>query len=168
MLENPDYDAGPSFFSSDIIEDRGGLVGTRSQRMTIRIQRGSYREEYSDGIMHLHPGRQCDPERCSACRSRSRPRGDAAGSDDALSQPDVPSLAFRREYWTVPGILEAPVGHDHLRRDLRARHRARETEITAHFEDVVFADPTRDDRIATLSGDFSFRHQRGRPAQSFP
>lgn len=165
-IDEPAYSLSPDFFGSDIIEDRGA-VGETNQKLNIRIQRGSYRESESDGIIFY-----VDDTNMVSRALLGVPI--AVSSDiDSIVQMTVYlnqtcDSGYPRNFWNVPTIFEAQSGTitfdaiyapdvDHLA-----------TEISAHFENVVFADPGQPGRAVTLSGEFSFQHQRGRPAQPFP
>jgi hypothetical protein len=75
---------------------------------------------------------------------------------------------FPREFWTVPGVLEAYAGDIVFDAIYAPEIDPDSTEIAARFTHVQFGAPGRTDRRATMSGEFSFFYQRGRPAQPFP
>lgn len=171
-VEVTDYDLRPSFFVASYVRTLGAVDGENAPIATIRVQRGSYRESFSDGILvtvndvnelvrsHLEepiPLTQID-------RHRERPLVDvtfyAGESCDA---------GYPAEFWRLPGILHAERGailfHALYAPDLDREN----TEISAESLDVEFASTDAPStRRARLSGFFRFFYQRGAPAQDFP
>lgn len=170
-VEIPEYSMRPTFFAADYVTNLGAFDGQESPTATIRVQRGSYRESVSDGLLvsvydvnaiaRDHLG---EPIPLTAVdEDREAPLVDItfyAGQSCDAGYPD--------EFWRVPGNLHAIGGtitfHALHAPDLDGGA----TEIFAELTDAEFASNRPDQRHATLSGFFRFFYQRGAPAQSFP
>lgn len=167
MIVRADYSMEPTFFSADVIEDRGRAAGDQRSFLTIRIQRGSYREGDSDGLMiMIRDANELARSGLGAPIELSRAPG--APIEMVLYLNQTCEAGFPRDFWQIPGVLEASAGTIAFESIYAPDVDPGSAEITARFDGVVFSDPSRDDRIATMSGEFSFQYQRGRPAQYFP
>lgn len=166
-----DYALRPTFFGAEYVTNLGARNGEESPTATIRVQRGSYRESFSDGILvSVYDVNEV------ARAHLEEPIPLTALSDDRSRLLDVTFYAgqtcdsgYPDEFWTTPAILHAISGtitfHALHAPDLDGA----DTEIAADLTDVVFAQPDAPDtQNAHLSGSFRFFYQRGAPAQSFP
>jgi hypothetical protein len=164
-----DYDLDPTFFSADVIEDGGDPVDETRRRLTIRIQRGSYSEAYSDGIW-------IDVADANAiARGATGVPIPISTAPDALVRMtlymgETCVSGFPDYRWSVPAILEATSGAITFRAIYAPDVDPTQTEIAFEFTDATFTDRRRPatERSGTMSGNASFFHQRGRPAQTFP
>lgn len=169
-LDIPAYSLDPSFFSADVVEDTGDAEDEERRRLTIRIQRGSHREGDSDGLLIF----VADANEVARAIEASGPASFPVGAGSAapvqmtvyLNQ-SCPS-GFPDDFRQIPAVFEAYGGTITFDAIYAPDVVADATEITATLEGVTFLDPVRSDRVVTLSGDFSFQFQRGRPAQYFP
>ena len=165
-VDVPDYHMRPDFFSADVIEDRGALGGT-ARMLRIRIQRGSYRESDSDGLVFLVH----DVDRIAReSLGRPLPLGPAGAPriDATLYLNETCTSGFPDRFWTVPSIVEVASGEITFESIYAPDLDPSNTEIRAHFSGE-FLDPTAPlDRVARIEGEFDFFYQRGRPAQVFP
>ncbi len=165
-VDIPAYSLEPTFFAADVVEERN--ADEPRSRLTLRIQRGSYREGDSDGVLvfvrdanELH-------------RSALGVPIPLDGSVDAPVQMtlylnETCESGFPREFWQVPLVLAAQQGTITFDRIYAPDVDPQNTEITGRFEGVLFASDERPgERFAVMDGSFSFFFQRGRPAQPFP
>ncbi len=170
-VEVPEYSLRPTFFGADYVTNPGAAGGEESPIVTIRVQRGSYREDFSDGL------RITIYDVNGIARDQLGQPIALLPVEDGVERPvDVTFYAqqscdsgYPDEFWRTPAILRAISGtitfHALYAPDLEASN----TEIRAEINDVEFASgaPTTD-RHARLTGFFRFFFQRGAPAQSFP
>lgn len=169
-LDIPDYSMGPTLFTADIIEDPGEATGETRKRLTLRIQRGTYREGDSDGLMIFVPDTNAIARTIQASGPATFPVGAGSGAPVQMTlylNQTCPS-GGPDDYEQIPAIFEAYGGTITFDAIYAPDVAPSETEITATLDGITFLDPERADRMATLSGDFSFQYQRGRPAQNFP
>ncbi|MBX7192635.1 MAG: hypothetical protein K1X94_11285 [Sandaracinaceae bacterium] len=160
-VDLPDYSLRPP----------GAVDGEESPTVTIRVQRGSFRESFSDGLMvsvydvdevaraHLEEPLPLTP--IDETRTRLVDVTFYAGQSCDSGYPD--------EFWRTPGLLHAVSGtitfHALHAPDLDGA----DTEISAELTDVQFeASGAAADKHAHLDGWFRFFYQRGAPSQSFP
>lgn len=175
-VENAAYSLNPTFFSAEFIEDPATRTPGAVQNMvTLRMQRGSYRESESDGISIFVSDVNAVQELL-----RSSPDGVAIdiGAAAALAQMTLHlgqtcEIGFpRSRYWTVPGVLEGASGTLVLESVYSPGVPDADGEVIGEFRgtftDVRFGDVSDPARFAILSGSFAFLYQRGRPAQRFP
>ena len=153
-LEMAAYDLEPTFFGADPVEEQ----------LEIRIQRGSDFEQFSDGLTIL-------------VRDASMVRAELIGIPIELTGEfsDLVQMnvylnetcpAGRRE---LPVSLQAVAGFIVFQNIYAPTLTEDDVENAARFTDVSFVDrESPDERNATLTGDFVFLHNRGRPAQRFP
>lgn len=165
-LDVPDYSMNPTFFTADVIEDPGAADGSTRARLTIRVQRGSYREGYSDGLMIYVD----DANAIAAGGPVSIPVSAEADApvQMILYLNETCESGPPDEYEQIPAIFEAYGGSIIFDAIYAPDLDSQRTEITARLDGVTFLDPMNAARGATLSGDFTFQFQRGRPAQYFP
>ncbi|MFN7696422.1 MAG: hypothetical protein ACK5U8_00850 [Deltaproteobacteria bacterium] len=167
----PSYRLRPTFFGADYVTNPGSRDGEESPLVTIRVQRGSYRESFSDGlivtvydvneIVRSHLG---EPLALTAIGEGRRRLVDVTFYAQESCDSGYPD-----EFWRTPGILHASAGtltfHALHAPDLDGD----DTEISAELDGAVFtADRDPEGRRAELSGFFRFFYQRGTPAQVFP
>ncbi len=170
-VEILDYSMRPTFFAADYITNLGAYDDQESPFATIRVQRGSFRESVSDGLLlsiydvnaiaRDHLGEALPLTQVA--EGREQPLLDVtlyAGQSCDAGYPD--------EFWRIPPNLHAVGGtitfHALHAPDLDGE----DTEISAELVDAEFASDRPDQRHARLSGSFRFFYQRGAPAQSFP
>jgi hypothetical protein len=169
-VDVPEYSLRPSFFAADYITNLGAFDGQESPFATIRVQRGSYRESLSDGLLislydvnaiaRDHLGEPIELTAVDEDRERLVDITFYAGQTCDAGYPD--------EFWRVPGNLHA-VGGTITFLALHAPDLdGGDTEISAILDNAEFATDRPDQRHAVLSGSFRFFYQRGAPAQSFP
>jgi hypothetical protein len=171
-VERTDYSMDPDFFAAEFTEDlRTREPGGVQRMVTLRLQRGSYRERDSDGLLILL--RDVNEIQTSLLDTPIE-----IGNDlDAMVQMTVYlsrtcDSGFPREFWTVPGVLQAVEGtltlssvHSPGAPDADGENIG---EFRGAFDGVRFEDVNEPDtRFAILSGSFAFFYQRGRPAQHF-
>lgn len=165
-VDEPDYQLGPTFFSADVVEDRGDSAMGR--RLSIRIQRGSFREGDSDGMLVLVRDAN------EIARTSLGVPIEITGASDAPVQltlylNETCESGFPDEFWQIPLVIEAHGGTITFDAIYAPDIDSEATEISAVLTDVLFVDPLRpDERFARFSGSFRFFYQRGRPAQLFP
>lgn len=165
-LDLPDFSLQPSFFGGDFIEDPTDSDGETRKRLTIRLQRGSYWESASDGVMiTIDDVNEIERSMIGV------PIPIGAGSDALVQLTLYLNQTCRSgndEETQIPSIMEAYGGTITFTEIYAPDVDGSSTQTTATFQDVVLDDPRRDDRSGLLSGEFSFSYQRGRPAQPFP
>ncbi|UJR80468.1 hypothetical protein [Sandaracinus amylolyticus] len=167
-LDEPAYSLNPTFFSADVIEDRGDPDDDIANRLSMRIQRGSFREGESDGLVVLV---QDANELQRSFLGVPIPLSALAEAPVKMTLylNETCDSGFPREFWRIPLILQAYSGTITFDAIYAPDIDSTETEISATFTDVVFDDPERPgERTARVSGSFTFFYQRGRPAQTFP
>lgn len=166
-VDIPDYSLAPTFFAGDFIEDITDPDGMIRRRLTIRIQRGSYREGASDGI-YIYVRDVNEIERAAiGVPIEIRASSDAPVQMIAYFNQTCP-FGIPDEYWQIPSVMEAFSGTITFDEIYAPDVDPESTMTRAHFENVELRVPGRTDRTATLSGEFAFSYQRGRPAQPFP
>jgi hypothetical protein len=165
--DNPSYDLRPDFFVADFVDDpHPTTIGLRRHILQIRVQRGSYREQASDGITVLV--RDVDV----LAASLGTPIAVGLDADVAMTLylgQTCPAGIPRGDYFTLPAVLQAMSGTITFDSIYAPDVAPDQLTISAHFEDVHFDDaesPTT--RFGHLDGEFTFFYQRGRPAQHFP
>lgn len=164
-VDVPSYSLDPTFFSADVVEEHD--TPEPRHRLTLRIQRGSYREGDSDGfVVFIRDANEI-------ARSALGVPLPLDTSDDApvrmtLYMNETCDSGFPREYWRVPLVLPAMQGSITFDAIYAPDLAPDATEITGHFEGILFQSEERPERTATMDGTFSFFYQRGRPAQPFP
>lgn len=164
-VDVPSYSLNPTFFSADVVEEHD--TPEPRHRLTLRIQRGSYREGDSDGfVVFIRDANEI-------ARSALGVPLPLDTSDDAplrmtLYMNETCDSGFPREYWRVPLVLPAVQGSITFDAIYAPDLAPDATEITGHFAGVLFQSEERPERTAMMDGTFSFFYQRGRPAQPFP
>lgn len=168
MVEEPTYSLDPTFFSADVIEDRNAPGGMPRRRLTMRIQRGSYREGDSDGLLVLVQDAN-EIQRSALGVPIPITGGDDEPVQLTLYLNETCESGFPIYFWTLPLVLEAQAGTITFDAIYAPDVDPDQLEIRARLEGVVFQDPEHPaDRVATIDGSFQFLYQRGRPAQPFP
>ncbi len=170
MIGIPSYDLAPDFFVADFIEEPATLVGLRRRAVTLRVQRGSYSEDTSDGVAifirdvdEIHSSLIGTP--ISIGTTPVRP----LVTMTLYLGATCPSGHPTSDYFIVPATLGAVSGQITFTSVYAPNIPGSALEFAAHFEGVRFESvDTPDERNATLDGQFSFFYQRGRPAQRFP
>jgi len=166
-IEVPDYHMSPDFFAADVVEDRGAPDGRTSRGLLLRIQRGSYRESDSDGMV-IYVRDVNDLVERGLGVPVPFDSGPDAPVEATLYLNQTCDAGFPDEFWTIPTILEAQSGTITFDALYAPDLDPNGTDISAHL-DAVFQDPAHPEgRVARLEGEFSFYYQRGRPGQVFP
>ncbi len=165
-LNSPAYELRPDFFVADFVENPRTTSGLQRRIMQMRVQRGSYSEQASDGMNILVR----DVDTLAAALGTPI----TVGTDQPvemtlyLSQ-SCPAGLPRGDYFTLPVFLSARSGTITFDSIYAPDVAPDALEIAAHFTDVRFEDAeSPSTRFAHLDGDFRFFYQRGRPAQHFP
>lgn len=167
-VEEPDYQLDPTFFSADVVEDRGDSAGEIARGLSMRIQRGSFREGDSDGLLVLVRDAN------EIARASLGTPIEITGTADSPVQltlylNQTCESGFPDEFWQIPLVIGAHAGTITFDAIYAPDIASDETEISATLTDVLFVDPERPtERFALFSGTFRFFYQRGRPAQLFP
>lgn len=164
-VDEPAYTLEPTFFSADVVEERNDA--TPQSLLTLRIQRGSYREGDSDGLVVMIR----DANDIRARLGEAIPVLPDIDADVQMTVylNETCESGFPREFWRVPLVLEGQRGTITFDAIYAPDEDPGSTAIIGHFEDVVFESRDRPaERNATMSGSFSFSFQRGRPSQPFP
>lgn len=170
-VDIPAYDLLPNFFVADFIEEPATLTGLRRRSVTLRVQRGSYAEDTSDGLAIFV--RDVD-ELQSTLLGVPIVLGSAVDPRPLVTMTlylgaSCTSGHPNSDYFIVPAILGAVSGQITFDAVYAPNIAGSGLEFAAHFEGVRFESvDTPEDRNATLDGNFSFYYQRGRPAQRFP
>lgn len=153
-LDMEAYDLEPTFFGADPVEEL----------LEIRIQRGSDHEAHSDGLGIL----VSDAERVRA--TLIGVPIELTGNAEALVQMNVYlNETCPVDRTTGPVSYEAVSGFLIFENIYAPTLTEDDVEVAARFSDVLFVDPRSPGRRnATLSGNFRFLHNRGRPSQRFP
>jgi hypothetical protein len=165
-LDNPSYELRPSFFVADFVEDPRTTSGLSRRIVQMRIQRGSYSEQASDGINVLVR----DVDAIAAELGTAIP----VGTDQPVSMTlylgeSCPAGLPEGDYFTLPTFLSATSGTITFDSIYAPDVAPDALQISAHFVDVRFEDAVSPaTRFAHLDGEFAFFYQRGRPAQHFP
>lgn len=166
-----DYDLRPSFFGASYVSTSGAPNGENNRTATLRVQRGSYRETFSDGLIvtirDVNELVRSHLDQPIALTQIDRHR-DPALVDVTFYAGETCGSGYPFEFWTVPGILHASAGtivfHALYAPDLDTD----DTAISAELFDVEFTSTeSPETRRARLSGSFDFFYQRGAPAQTF-
>jgi hypothetical protein len=169
-VDIPAYDLAPNFFVADFIEEPETLIGLRRRAVTLRVQRGSYAEDTSDGLAIFV--RSVD-EIQNALIGVPIPLGPAEERPLVTMTlylgASCPSGRPNSDYFIVPATLGAVAGTITFDAVYAPNIAGSGLEFAAHFDGVRFESvDTPEDRHAELDGQFSFFYQRGRPAQRFP
>jgi hypothetical protein len=168
-VDMPAYDLAPNFFVADFVEEPETLTGLQRHIVTLRMQRGSFSEDTSDGIAIFI--RDVD--------TLSSMLGTPILLGPGVVRPLVtmtlylgascPSGRPNADYFIVPATLGAVAGQITFDAVYAPGIAGSGLEFAAHFEGVRFESvDTPEERNAMLDGNFSFFYQRGRPAQHFP
>lgn len=170
-VDVPEYSLRPTFFGADYVTNPGAMAGARSPIVTLRVQRGSFREDFSDGL------RVSVYDVNAIVRDRLGEPIPLLPLEEGVARPvDVTFFAqqscdsgYPDEFWRTPAIFHAVSGtitfHALHAPDIAGSN----TEIHAELTDVEFASSdVPDARRARLAGFFRFFYQRGAPAQAFP
>jgi hypothetical protein len=168
-VDVPEYDLAPTFFGADFVQDPD-VAGAASPIVVLRVQRGSYGESSSDGLLIT-----VNDLNALAREHLGEPL-DLTPVPDGRRLVDVTFYAnetceagYPDEFWRVAGVLPAVSGTITFDAVYAPDVDRSQTEFRASFADVRFASRERPDtRNATLSGYFEFTYQRGTPAQRFP
>lgn len=168
LLDTDAFSLGPNFFAGEFVEEPENLDPiTRLRQLNIRIQRGSWRESDSDGL--LVSVRDVNEIATSMI-------GTPIALEDVAEAPVYLTLylgqtcesGFPRAHWVRSAILAADSGTITFEGIYAPAMGDPDPEIAATFENVHFSDVgDPDGREALLSGEFRFVFQRGRPAQRF-
>ncbi len=167
-LTDDTFDLGVNFFGAEFINDPERRDPTRRrERMLIRLQRGSYREADSDGLL------------ISVADANEIERDLLDVPIEVGTDPDARVRmtlylgqrclsGFPDSRWTRSVIMAARSGTIRFSDMYAPAIGDAENEIAATFDEVVFSDPGEPEWSAVLSGAFRFAYQRGSPAQAFP
>lgn len=170
-VDLPDYDLRPSFFGAEYIVDTGAPRGRQSQIVNIRVQRGSFREDFSDGLrIAVYDVNAIARERLGQPIELLPIRpGLRRPVDVTFYAQESCSAGYPDEFWRIPAIFHAVSGtitfHALHAPDIPGSN----GEIHAEIRDALFvSEANPEERWARLSGYFRFFYQRGAPAQTFP
>ena len=172
MVDIPAYELAPNFFVADFIEEPATLIGLRRRQVSLRMQRGSYSEDASDGVEIFV--RDVDEVQTTWIGVPIPLGAGAAGPRPLVSMTmylgqSCPSGHPNSDYFIVPAIFGAIEGQITFDAIYAPNIAGSGTVFAAHFEGVrVESVVAPADRNAALDGAFSFFYQRGRPAQRFP
>lgn len=168
LLDSDTFDLGIDFFAAEFVGEPENVVPVERLRMlNIRLQRGSWRESDSDGL--LITVRDVNEMATSLL-------GTPIAVEDVAEAPVYITLylgqtcesGFPRAHWVRSAILAADGGTITFDEIYAPSLGDADAEIAARFTDVHFSDVgDPDGREALLSGEFRFVYQRGRPAQRF-
>ncbi|GAB4213727.1 MAG: hypothetical protein OHK0013_37830 [Sandaracinaceae bacterium] len=168
-VDVPEYDLAPTFFGADFVNDPG-VPGAVSPIVVLRVQRGSYRESDSDGLLitindvnelaRAHLGEPIDLAPVVGGRRLV---------DVTFYANETCEAGYPDEFWRVAGVLPAVSGTITFDAVYAPDVDREQTEFRGTFSNVRFESRERPEtRNATLSGSFEFTYQRGTPAQRFP
>jgi hypothetical protein len=167
LLDTDDFNLGPTFFAGEFVGEPENIEPIeRLRTLNIRIQRGSWRESDSDGLLVT----------VSDVNEMAATLGTPITIEDVAEAPVYLTLylgqtcesGFPRAHWVRSAILAADSGTITFDAIYAPGLGDADAEISASFEDVHFSDVgDPDGREALLSGYFRFVYQRGRPAQRF-
>jgi hypothetical protein len=167
-IDSPAFDLAPDFFAADFIEEPATLIGLRRRSVTIRVQRGSYQEDTSDGIGIFIR----DVTDISTRLGEPIALGDPDQPDATMTLylgRSCPSGRPNSDYYIIPATIGAVSGTITFDAVYAPNVAGSPLEFAGHFEGVHFESvDTPDERHADLDGAFTFFYQRGRPAQRFP
>lgn len=167
-LDDSAFDLGVNFFGAELINDPELRDATmRRERMIIRLQRGTYRESESDGLL------------ISLANVNEIETGLLDVPLEVTNEPDATVRmtlylgqrclsGFPDSHWTRSVIMAATSGTIRFSDMYAPALGDPGHEIAATFDSVTFSDPAEPEWSAVLSGAFSFSYQRGAPAQPFP
>ncbi len=192
-LSDSNFSLRPNFFGADFIEDTSpcaifpcsdddgavsdagsGRVSTPHlrRRVLIRLQRGSYRESDSDGLLisvndvnRIKREQLGQPLTIGNVQLRD---GTEPQVRMTLYLNETCVAGFPRQFWSLPAIMEAVSGTIIFDQVYAPDVTGSSNEFVAHFDNVRFQrSEFPEARNATLNGNFRFTYQRGRPAQRF-
>ncbi len=165
-LDDPGYELRPDFFVADFVDDPRTTAGYQRRIMQMRMQRGSYGEQASDGITLLV--RDVDEIAGQIGLPMSVAVDGPVQMTLYLGQT-CPSGLPRGTFFTLPAYLGATTGTITFDAIYAPDIAPDSLRIAAHFENMRFEDAdSPSTRFAELDGDLTFFYQRGRPAQHFP
>jgi len=154
-LMDSEYDLAPSFFGAEII----------GEDLDIQIRRGSDLSIYSDGIHMLVRNVE---EVATSAIGAALPVSSAVDAQIQMTLYLNQSCPVGDEE-DIPAVLTGQSGAVTFTSIYAPTVDEENVEIAGTLSDIYFADDASPDtRHATLSGDFSFFYNRGRPAQRFP
>ena len=168
-LDRTDFNLAPNFFVAEFVGDPEVIDPTmRLRHLNIRIQRGSWREVDSDGLLvSVADVNDLETNFIDVPIEITDAADAPVGLTLYLGQ--TCRSGFPDNHWTRSAVLAADSGTIRFSAIYAPGLGDPDNEITATFDDVHFTDwSDPDGREATLSGAFSFVYQRGRPAQQFP
>jgi hypothetical protein len=155
-LEGEPFDLAPSFFAADPVEEI----------LEIRVQRGSDFEDTSDGLLITVRDANQVKERLG------EPLAIGAAGSNALVELSLYLNATCTDRFEAPPVFVGRAGTITFSSIYAPQVSESEVETAATFTNVQFDDGRdpggRDMRNATLSGEFRFLFNRGRPIQRFP
>jgi hypothetical protein len=167
-LTDDTFDLGVNFFGAELINDPERRDPTRRrERMLIRLQRGTYREADSDGLL-ISVDDVNEVERELLDVPIEIGTGPDARVRMTLYLGQRCLSGFPDSRWTRSVIMAAQSGTIRFSDIYAPAIGDAEIEIAATFDEVVFSDPAEPEWSAVLSGAFRFAYQRGAPAQAFP
>lgn len=167
-LDDPNFDLGVDFFGAYFVNDPELRDATmRREHMTIRLQRGTYRESESDGLLiSVANVNEVQTSLLDTPIEVSRDGGSLVRMTLYLGQRCF--SGFPDAHWTRSVIMEAESGTIRFSAIYTPALGDTDNEISATFDGVTFTDAADPTWSAVLSGAFTFSYQRGAPAQPFP
>jgi hypothetical protein len=168
-VDVPAYELQPTFFGADFVSDPEA-AGAANPIVNLRVQRGSFREDGSDGLsITINDLNLVARERLGQPIDLARVAGEQRLVDMTFYASQTCESGMPDEFWRASAILPAVSGTITFAAVYAPDVDREHTEFRATFEDVRFESSERPDtRNATLSGFFEFVYQRGPPAQRFP
>lgn len=176
-LELSDWSLNPSFYAADFIEDTFDPDGSR-RRVSIRIQRGSFRDGDSDGITIQIADVNEIERQLVAQREAGVETPEVRLPIERASGAQVQMILYLAEtcvsgppngYFRVPFALEANSGEIVITDVFAPDVDPGDSRFAFRFENTLFeSDFDPEGRRALIEGEATFFFQRGRPAQGFP
>jgi hypothetical protein len=168
-VDVPDYDLAPTFFGADFVNDPD-MAGAESPIVVLRVQRGSFMESYSDGlVITINDLNTLAREHLGEPLDLTPPAVGRRLVDVTFYANQSCEAGYPDAFWRVAGVLPAVSGTITFDAVYAPDVDRSQTEFQATLTGVRFESRERPTtRNATLDGWFEFNYQRGTPAQRFP